>query len=308
MPKTVDRNKVRRVILSQEKTFTPEDIAEEAQISRATCYNIIKDMMPHEVKLDHKDGRRMYYGLASQTANGGTSKGHTSIMDLSPAERFEYVRDLTQMVAQGISPSALISGLSGIGKTYTVLEVLAGMGWEKGVDFEMVKGHSTPMSLYRTLFEHSTNVILYDDCDAIFEDRLACNILKAALDSYGERTVHWRSERLPDDLEKEFNFEGSIIAVTNKTAEELDEAIKSRTLVVDLQMSRPEICDYIETIFDTIGEGLSHDQISEILNGLRENIDQFEQFNIRTFLKACRIYKGAASLGKDWTRMIKAII
>ena len=316
----VPKNKLRNTILSKTTAFTQEDIAMEAGCSQATVSNILKTMTPHEVSVSHVLHRKRYYGVVGVvTGNGATSTAvstgvapavtphhRANIMDLPVSERFEYIELITKMVATGISPSALITGLGGIGKTYTVLETLKNLGMKQGMDYIMIKGKTTPGGLYETLATHLDQLILFDDCDSIFRNEDSRNILKGALDSYNERIINWKSLR--GELPEEIVFTGSIIFVSNVDAETLDDPLKSRTMVVDLQMTRPEICDRIEKIMGNIDEDLTMEEKQEVVNGLREHNDQFENFNVRTFLKACRIYKAAKQEGLDWTRVIRSII
>lgn len=333
----VNATMVRKIILGQKQAFTPDSIAELALCSRATVSKIMAEMVPHEIRVDHKQGKREFFAVNGVTVvrnettgkdevvrNASHIRSNSAIMELPPHERFQYVKNVTTLVARGFSPSAMVTGMSGIGKTYSVLEALTKLGWKQDTDFIVIKGMSTPMGLYRVLYEHQDQVILFDDCDEVFKVERAACILKAALDSYGVRRVSWRSERLPDDLENEFTFRGSIIFVSNLLACNIDEAVKSRTIVIDLQMSQMEICDYIEHIirFDGIDwESLAQDteeeyvsldkkEMLKVINGLRDNIGQFDQFNFRTFLKACRIYKGTEICGFncDWSQMMKVVI
>jgi len=164
------------------------------------------------------------------------------------------------------------------------------------------------LGLYRLLFEHSRQRLVFDDCDNIFKDSDSINLLKAALDSYDVRTVSWHSSRLPDDLESSFQFEGQIIFVSNLIAERIDEPVKSRTMTIDLQMSRKEICEYIGTILNAIDVDMDLATKEIVLEELTDVADSFEQFNIRTFIKACRIYKVAQKKKKDWKEMLSVII
>tara|TARA_R110000824_G_scaffold201667_2_gene385751 strand:- start:4753 stop:5712 length:960 start_codon:yes stop_codon:yes gene_type:complete len=314
----VNKNNLRNLIMTQPNAFTQEDIAIQAGTSQATVSNILKTMVPHQVQMAYTRNRKRYYGVVGVsvgTEATSTNEGNTphvtphvrsNILDLPVKERFKYVELITKMVATKISPSALITGLGGIGKTYTVLNTLESLGMVEGIDYIMIKGKATPGGLYETLATHQNQLIVFDDCDSIFRVEDSRNILKGALDSYSKRIINWRSSKgdLPDQIE----FEGSIIFVSNINADTLDDPLKSRTMVVDLQMTRPEICDRIEQIMENIDENLSMDEKKVVIGGLREHSDQFENFNVRTFLKACRIYRIAEQEGQDWTRMIKTII
>lgn len=298
---------VKRVIMVQPRTFEYGDIAREAKISTASAHRIIGEMIADgSIMVDHKIGKRKIYAISGKGSSNGAIKA--DITQLTPAERFEHVGMLVDMVVEGISPSVLITGLSGIGKTYLVKDRLKENGLEEDVDYVMVKGHSTPMGLYRTLHDHRDQKIVFDDCDGVFKENKAIGILKAALDSYDTRTISWNSERMPDDLDSPFIFTGQIIFVSNLLASQVDNAVKSRTFVVDLQMSRQEICEYIETILHRIDEKLSTDELGDVLTEVTKRCDAFENFNIRTFLKACRIYRYAKMKNADWKKTLTGMI
>lgn len=301
MPIKVDKGTIKTVIAGQkDATFTTDDIAYQSQVSPSTAYLTIKEMIGMgAVKVDHKDGRRIYYALSDCKIDMPKTN---SIMSIPPAERFRYIAGLTDMVIQGASPSLLITGVAGIGKTYMVRERFRKLGKKEGHDFHFVTGHSSPMGLYKYLHDHREATIVFDDCDSVFKDDIAVNILKSALDSYDVRKVNWQSARMPEGVESEFNFEGSVIFISNLDEARIDEAVKSRTYVIDLQMSRKEIVEYMASILDHICPEICHTDKFEVLQYLDEVRDHFKQFNLRTLIKVARI---KASIGQtmDWKKM-----
>ena len=137
-------------------------------------------------------------------------------------KRFEFVTQMVTMVAKKTIASAIITGQGGLGKTHTVLKTLQSQGlidttdvakFEEGTRiptskaFKLVKGFSTAKGLYRTLFEGNGQVLVFDDCDSVLKDPVALNLLKGALDSYGERWINWNADIRDDDLPRSFKFE-----------------------------------------------------------------------------------------------------
>lgn len=303
----VDKNKIRKIISSQPRTFTVDDIAREGKISVASVYTILNDMIAEEsIILDHKIGKKKIYAISGKGSSDGIIKPNIEL--LSPLERFEHVGTLVDMVANGISPSALITGLSGIGKTHLVRQRLHDHGWKEGLDYITIKGHSTPLGMYQVLHDHREQMICFDDCDDVFDNGTSINILKSALDSYDVRKVSWQSSRMPDGYDTEFEFNGQIIFISNYTADKIDDAVKSRTFVVDLQMSRKEICEYIWGIMSNLEKSMPMNEKEVVLKEMENRMNSFEQFNIRTFIKACRIYKTATKNGQDWKKMLTVIV
>jgi hypothetical protein len=184
-------------------------------------------------------------------------------------ERFEFVAELTTMIANKVIPSVVLTGSGGLGKSYTVIKTLEANGLlpvaeeifvskdaegsdvETSVevgDFKVIKGFSTAKALYRTLYENRTGIVVLDDCDSIHKDPNATNVLKAALDSYSERWVSWNSENPFDGLPKRFLFTGQIIFISNFPQHKIDQAIRSRSMCVDLSMTLDQILQRMGTI------------------------------------------------------------
>ena len=177
--------------------------------------------------------------------------------------RFGFVEKLVTMVATGVQPSAVITGEGGLGKTFTVTKTLAAHGYKDISElaefqvgsvintskcFMMIKGFSTAKGLYRTLFENQKSVIVFDDCDAVLKDPVALNLLKGALDSYGKRIISWNADMKDDDLPRSFAFEGRVIFISNMDQDRIDQAIRSRSMMIDLSMSHDQKIDRMEFI------------------------------------------------------------
>ena len=153
-------------------------------------------------KLDQKDLKKMNFKSMQE-------KKRPSVM-------FDDMNNLTKMVAKNISPSLVITGQPGLGKTFNVCKTLAELGHEEDQDFVHVKGRCTAAGMFITLFENSDKLIIFDDCDSVFKDTDAVNLLKGALDSYDKRVITWMTAKGLRDQEGEmlprsFNFTGKII-------------------------------------------------------------------------------------------------
>ena len=93
-------------------------------------------------------------------------------------QRFEFLYQLTNLVVDGVSPSLIVTGEGGLGKTHSVMSVVKDNVNES--QFVVFKGYSTARGLYNSLYDNNGKVIIFDDCDSILEDRVALNILKSA--------------------------------------------------------------------------------------------------------------------------------
>jgi Cdc6-like AAA superfamily ATPase len=277
--------------------FHSDEVAAAAGVSGAVAYGICKQLAAHGQLKKIVNGRKVLYSKID-----GATPAPRLKFNIPVADRFEYIEKFTRMVGQGITPSFLLTGQAGVGKTYTVTNVLKDQGLKENDDFVVIKGHSSPLGLYKTLYSHRDQIVVFDDCDSIWKDQVSVNILKAALDSYDVRRISWNSmsaERL--DVEPTFIFEGSIIFISNCDANKLDSAVVSRTITANLIMSNDEILDRMEDISNKLETNIPMGTKLEVLNFLRDHQDDLEGLSIRTFIQAIRIRQGNET---GWKNMI----
>jgi hypothetical protein len=167
-------------------------------------------------------------------------------------QRFTFLDDLTQMVVSGITPSLIVTGEGGLGKTHSVTQTIKANDVEEDC-YIFLKGYSTARGLYNTLYDNNGKLIIFDDCDSVLEDKVAINILKSALDSYERRTISWMAKmNKSDEYPQQFDFTGRIIFISNKSKEKIDEAIRTRSLTVDLTMSPDDKIERMGSILGSI--------------------------------------------------------
>jgi len=167
-------------------------------------------------------------------------------------QRFGFLNDLTAMVVNGATPSLIVMGEGGLGKSYSVVNTIESNDLESD-EYVFFKGYSTARGLYNTLYDNNGKLIVFDDCDSVLDDKVAVNILKSALDSYDKRTISWISKvGKNDEYPQHFDFTGRIIFISNKSKEKIDEAILTRSLTVDLTMTPDDKVTRMESILETI--------------------------------------------------------
>ncbi len=242
--------------------------------------------------------------------------------EFSINERFDFVGKIVKMVAAKTTASAIISGQGGLGKTYSVIKALEDAGMKNITDladfqvgtlidtkrsYRVVKGYSTAKGLFRTLQESNGCTIVFDDCDSILRDPVALNLLKGALDSYGDRYISWNADIRDDDLDKTFKFTGQVIFITNVSSEKLDQAVKSRAMVVDLSMTRDEMLERMRTIAETSEFLPEVDTASkkDSVNFLQKNLDAITNLSLRTLIQVCKI---RVSGDAGWEKLAKYVI
>ena len=219
--------------------------------------------------------------------------------------RFDMLKEMTKAVKKQDVKAMIVSGPPGVGKSHGVEEVLDRYNTVQmlggGKQFEVIKGAMSPIGLYCKLFKMADKgkVVVFDDCDSIFQDELSLNILKAALDSKKDRWIHWntdsfklRNEGVPD----KFKFEASAIFITNlkfdkvkgKMREHL-EALESRCHYMDLTIDTER--DKMLRIKQVIRDGmldsykLSDEIKEEIVDFCDINKKRLRELSLRTVLK-----------------------
>jgi len=232
-------------------------------------------------------------------------------------QRFNILEQMTKATISGDVRAMIVVGPPGVGKSYGVEKQLEKSGLfdqlsGRKIKYEVIKGAMTPIGLYCTLYKHSdpNNVLVFDDCDSVFQDDLSLNILKAALDSGKKRRIYWNSdsamlrrEGVPDC----FDFKGGCIFITNLKFDNLQskkmkdhlEALQSRCHFLDLTLNTMR--DKFLRIKQIFRQGqlfndydFTPEQGDEILNFMDENKDRLREMSLRMALKIADLTKVSA--------------
>jgi len=236
---------------------------------------------------------------------------------------FQDLEDLVGLVTNGIQKSLLITGMAGIGKTYTVMENVQSM--LSSANYVSMKGKSSPFGLYSTLFLHRKKLIIFDDMDSVFDNKDTINMLKAALDT-SESNISWVSSTTTDlnDLDSDeldeyteklemqlkiiatnpgsipvkkllklpntFYFPGQIIFISNISKTKMNPAILSRSFAIDITLNAKSVIKRMESIIKNVMPEVKLKDKKEALKFLSEN-EFNKQINIRTLINTikCKI-------------------
>ena len=278
-----------------------------------------------KVNVDKQDSIEFLSGKASAHAKETVTETETEAMDRI-ATRFAVLDEMSKACISGDIRAMIVTGPAGIGKSHGVnLQMEKASMFDrlasKKVRFEVVKGAMSGIGLFAKLYKFSDakNVLVFDDCD-IWEDQDAINVLKGALDSGKTRRISWnkdsrilREEGIPNS----FNFNGSIIFITNKSFDakkagkmqpHLD-ALQSRCHFLDLTVdSERDKMLRIKQVHRDADGGLFADydftqvQTDEIMSFIWDNHTKLREVSLRMCLKVADLVKISA----NWRELAKA--
>jgi hypothetical protein len=249
--------------------------------------------------VDPDNGRvtRLNASIFGKSTSSGAKLNFMNVTSKrDPQIMFDNLTRLTKMVARGVQPSLLVTGGAGLGKTFLVKQTLQSCGLRESYEFVHYKGRSTAAGMFITLFQNSNKIVVFDDCDSIFKDADAVNMLKAALDSYDTRRISYiTSKPLKDEhgdpIPTTFEFTGKVIFISNISQSALDEAIKSRSFVADIALTTQQMFERIESLMQKMEPSIPLPAKQQAFALMQKLDSKFEgvQINLRSFIKAARI-------------------
>lgn len=182
-----------------------------------------------------------------------------------------YESRLNRLIVDGFPKAVMAYGTGGVGKTYTfeklsehhkLIEYDPEMDMSKGsdeYDFVKIGGKIGSREMQRAMYEHRNKLIVFDDCDSMWNDDGLINVLKNTLDTSGSGKCQW-AQRLPetskgagDDVPSSFRFEGRMLFITNLSKKQLNETgaapiAESRASSIDLTMNMEQTLERLEEI------------------------------------------------------------
>jgi hypothetical protein len=226
------------------------------------------------------------------------------------ATRFKILDEMSAACISGDIRAMIVSGPPGVGKSFgveqqlekaSIFDKIAG----NRIRYTVVKGAMTAIGLYTQLYKYSDkkNILVFDDCDSVFMDDLALNILKAALDSGKNRKICWNSDsRLlrEQGVPNQFNFNGSAIFITNlkfdhiksKRLQDHLEALQSRCHFLDLTIdSARDKMLRIKQVHRDAPLGLfndynfANDEADQVFKFMEQHTAKLRELSIRMALK-----------------------
>ena len=213
-----------------------------------------------------------------------TEKKLTKEVYANPETVFDDIEDLLSVVAQGKWRTLIVCGMGGIGKTYHITEgprSLKTLLGPQGGEWEYHSGtKAAPYSFYSTLFRERDKIIVFDEADSLLKNPDIIMMLKPILDTSGSNMAAYMSgtenmvgksdqeirayaadvdarldagERLgagKNDvhLPSKFHFEGGMIFISNMRADQIEGAILSRSIFIDVYLAQQDVMKRIKSI------------------------------------------------------------
>jgi len=140
----------------------------------------------------------------------------------------------------------------------------------------------------------------------VLKDPVALNLLKGALDSYGKRIISWNADMRDEDLPRSFNFEGRVIFISNMDQDKIDQAIRSRSMMIDLSMTTDQKIDRMEHIAESPEFLPEYDRAikQDALALIREVKDEASEISLRTLISVSKI----RASNKDWKDLARYVL
>lgn len=239
--------------------------------------------------------------------------------------RYMALERMATRIVSGYIPSLIVSGPPGLGKSFTVMQALEDEeASNEEFQYDVIRGAITAVGLYIALWNlRDGGVLVLDDCDDVFRDETALNLLKAVLDSNAKRRVSWRKRASWLDelgIEDSFDFGGSVVFLTNVDFEAAVakgsregkhfEALMDRSMYLCLTLrARRDFIIRIRQVSD--GDegmlakdlGLDASQRAEVLDYLEENQTRFYNLSLRLVRQIAQCYLADPD---DWKGDVEA--
>jgi hypothetical protein len=222
----------------------------------------------------------------------------------NPETVFEDIEDLLSVVAKKKWRTLVVCGMGGIGKTYHITEgprSLAALLGPVGGKWEYHAGtKAAPFSFYRTLFQERDKIIVFDEADSLLKNNDIVMMLKPILDTSGANMAAYMSgtENMVGKSDKEirdyceevdaeiaagtqigtgkndvklpskFFFEGGMIFISNMRANQIEGAIMSRSIFIDVYLAQQDVLKRIESIAKAKYKSFGEAYVKDLLEGL----------------------------------------
>lgn len=210
---------------------------------------------------------------------------------------FDDFRRYVRMVIKGVQPAFLCTGMPGVGKDFITKQELEKAGLVKEKDYFKITGKASAPAMYQALHRYNGKLLVFSDCDSVFDKEDGVNVLKGALESDpDERMVTWgvgtgiKDTETGEKIPTRFLFTGKVIFLSNRSKKSLKkvDAVKSRSFTLEVALSPADMLAYIEEMLPKIEPtkpmALKKTAMNTIKSVAKGNPSV--KLNMRTLLKA----------------------
>ena len=243
-------------------------------------------------------------------------------------EQLDALKTGVKLLTNNATNAIFLAGRGGTGKTQTVEDVLAAAGKTDGDGYFKITGSASPAGIYRLLFQHKKEILLFDDSDSALQDVEGRNLFKTASDTKKIRKISWakggKSYIDPDDYDEEdensdvlprsFEFTGKIIFISNLPLNKLDPdgALRTRGYVINIDPTNEEIYDYMAKICTYIklevDYPLDKNKRLEVVDLLKTRKIADKTANLRSLVRGLNTRAGIEISGgsaEEWQKFVK---
>lgn len=230
-------------------------------------------------------------------------------------DRFKTIQQISEVFVTGNSAQRglIVSGDAGTGKSHYVKQAFINTETTKRVDYQKSKSF-TATAFYAKLWENrfTGNVVVFDDCSLESmppaDFRKLTDFFKGALEcTSGPRMIGYEAatqNQLFKDLgvEREFDFQGSIVWITNTRLEGLKkkfgdhwDAIDSRFISTEVFLTKEEKFMYTSYLIEDCGMlsencdakegGFPEEIIDATMDFMAERYNDFKDITPRVAIK-----------------------
>ena len=243
-------------------------------------------------------------------------------LGISAKDKFDaYAFKLDQLIGDRMTRSLIVYGTGGIGKSFTLQQKLneyGKVGYDPELDLQAseydyvtITGSTSPTDLYNTMFNNPKKLLIFDDCDSMWENEDMANILKGALDTTGNNMIHYANPKKLEDgtyPPKTFKFSGQCIFISNLPRDKFyAPLVDSRSNALDLTMNMEQTLEKLDDIKykfkykDADGKELEipktdRDDIIKVLHELSNDL-RVEQLNGRVLGNLAALKLGLTKRG-----------
>ena len=227
-------------------------------------------------------------------------------------KKLELYKKFVGGIGKGYANSLIAVSRAGMGKTETTLVTLKELGYKEGKHYIYINSYITPLELYKQLQRANDldgpKILILDDCEEIFKNKITASLLKGALWHLpnGLRKVCWYSTTSKVQ-NKSFYFEGKVILLLNSFNRNNPSinAVADRGYYYEFNMTNGEILSLIKERAKRGREGLSRGQRKNIVAFLSEYGSRSDRLSLRILEQAYRLFLLSPN---HWKELIKELL